>query len=147
MMAGATVITTALWTAACGTSESPGPIVHEHHVVERGAATSARVDIDMSGGELAVSSGAAMLFAGDFDFNIAVLKPAIAYTVEGSTGALKVSQGSASGSYENTWDLKLDEKTPMDLHLNLGAGDARLILGRLDLRSANIGTCMLIPKN
>ena len=137
-MAGTAVIATALWTAACGTSERAGPIVREHHVVERGAATSARVEIDMSAGELAVSSGAEALFAGDFDFNIPALKPAIAYTVQGSTGALKVSQGSASGSYENTWDLTLDEKTPIDLHVNLGAGDAQLVLGRLNLRSVDI---------
>lgn len=137
-MAGAAVVVTALWAAACGTSGRPGAIVHEHHVVERGAATSARVEIDMSAGELAVTSGAETLFAGDFDFNIAALKPAIAYAVQGSTGTLKVSQGSASGSYENTWDLSLDEKTPMDLHLNLGAGDAQFVLGRLNLRSVDI---------
>lgn len=137
-MAGAAVVVTALWSAACGTSERPGPIVHEHHVVERGAATSVRVDIDMSAGELAVASGAATLFAGDFDFNLPALKPAIAYSVQGSTGTLKVSQGSASGNYENTWDLSLDEKTPMDLHVNLGAGDAQLVLGRLNLRSVDV---------
>lgn len=138
LMAGAAVIVTAFSTAACGSNEQAGPVVREHHVVERGAATSARVDIDMSAGELAVSSGADTLFAGDFDFNIAALKPAIAYSVQGNTGMLKVSQGSVSGSYENTWDLSLDEKTPMDLHVNLGAGDAQLVLGRLNLRSVDI---------
>ena len=137
-MAGAAVVVTALWAAACSTSGRPGAIVHERHVVERGAATSARVNIDMSAGELAVTSGAEALFAGEFDFNIAALKPAIDYSVQGSTGALKVSQGSASGDYENTWDLSLDEKTPIDLDVNLGAGDAQLVLGRLNLRSLDI---------
>jgi N-terminal domain of toast_rack, DUF2154 len=133
-----TVAVAALWAIACGTSARTGPVVHEHHSVERGAAMSARVEIGMSAGELAVTSGAKTLFEGDFDFNVPVLRPAIAYAVEGSTGVLKVSQGSASGSYENSWRLSLDETTRVDLHLDLGAGDAEFVLGRVNLRSLAI---------
>ena len=128
----------AMWTMACDTMARTGPVVHEHHSVERGAATGARVDIAMTAGELTVTSGAKALFEGNFDFNVPALKPAIAYAVDGSTGALKVSQGSASGNYENTWKLSLDETTPVDLHLNLGAGDAQFVLGRVNLRSLAI---------
>ena len=123
------------WTVACGTSGPVGPVVHEHHSVERGAATSARVEIGMTAGELEVKSGAKMFFEGNFDFNVPVLKPEIAYAVDGSTGTLKVSQGSASGNYENSWRLSLDELTPVNLHLTLGAGDAELVLGRVNLQS------------
>jgi hypothetical protein len=136
--AGATVIVAALGTVACGLATPPGPVVHEHHAVERGAATRARVEIDMTAGELAVKSGAKVLFEGDFDFNVPVLKPAIAYAVNGGTGNLKVSQGSTSGSYENSWRLSLDETTPVDLHLTLGAGDSELVLGRVNLDSLNV---------
>lgn len=134
----AAVILVAMWTIACGASAPAGPVVHEHHAIERGAATLARVEIDMSAGELAVKSGAAKLLEGDFDFNVPVLKPAIAYTVDGSSGALKVSQGSASGNYENRWRLSLDEATPVDLNVTLKAGDAQLVLGRLNLRSLTV---------
>src|SRR5688572_18348651 len=78
-----------------------GPTVREHHDVDRGAATQARVEIDMSAGELAVKSGARKLLEGDFEFNVPELKPAVAYVVNGGTGTLKVSQGSVSGNYEN----------------------------------------------
>ena len=88
----------------------------------------------MSAGDLAMKSGATMLFEGDFDFNIPALKPAIAYAVDGSTGALKVTQGSASGNHENRWRLSLDETTPVDLDVKLSAGDAKLTLGRLNLQ-------------
>jgi uncharacterized protein DUF2154 len=108
-------------------------MVHEHHAVERGAAASTRVVIDMTAGELEVKSGAARLFEGDFDFNIPVLKPAITYAVDGTTGTLKVSQGTASGNYVNNWRLSLDETTPVDLQLTLDAGDAELMLGRVNL--------------
>jgi hypothetical protein len=136
--AGATVVVAALGTIACGPSTPSGPVVHEHHAVERGAATRARVEIDMSAGELAVKSGAKALFEGDFDFNVPALKPAIVYAVDGSTGNLKVSQGSTSGNYENSWRLSLDETTPVDLHLTLGAGDSELVLGRVNLDSLNV---------
>ena len=137
-IAGATVVVAALGTIACGPGMPPGPVVHEHHAVERGAATRARVEIDMSAGELAVKSGGKVLFEGDFDFNVPVLKPAIAYAVDGGTGNLKVSQGSTSGNYENSWRLSLDETTPVDLHLTLGAGDSELVLGRVNLDSLNV---------
>ena len=134
----AVLIVTAVWTLACGASVATGPVVHEHHNVERGAATNARVEIDMSAGDLDMKSGAMTLFAGDFDFNVPDLKPAIAYMVDGSTGVLKVSQGSVSGNAENKWNLSLDETTPVDLRVTLGAGDAQLVLGRLNLQKLAI---------
>jgi N-terminal domain of toast_rack, DUF2154 len=134
----AAVVVATVWTIACGTSGPAGPVVHEHHTIERGAATSARVEINMSGGELELKSGAATLFAGDFDFNVPALKPAIDYAVDGAAGTLKVSQGSASGNYENTWRLSLDETTPVDLDVNLAAGDLQLVLGRVNLRGLTV---------
>jgi predicted membrane protein len=97
-----------------------------------------RVYIDMSAGELEMKSGGTTLFEGDFDFNIPLLKPVLAYAVDGTTGALKLSQGSASGNYENRWRLSVDETTPVDLHVSLGAGDAQLVLGRVTLRSLSV---------
>lgn len=131
-------ILAAVWTIACGMSGPVGPVVHEHHAVERGAATSARVEIDMAAGDLEVKSGAATLFEGDFDFNVPSLKPEIAYAVTGGTGGLKVTQGSASGNHENKWSLSLNETTPLDLDVKLSAGDSQLVLGKLNLRSLAI---------
>jgi len=131
----AVVTVAVLGIAACATSVPAGPVVREHHTVDRGAADRARVEIKMSGGDLSVKSGAATLFEGDFEFNIPALKPAVSYAVDGTTGALKVSQGSTSGNYENNWRLRLDETTPVDLQVDLGAGDVQLALGRLNLQS------------
>src|SRR4051812_47571557 len=135
---GVLIIGALVAATGCTRGGPAGPVAREQHTVERGAATRARVDVDMSAGDLTVQSGAAQLFAGEFAFNLPALKPAIAYAVEGTTGALKVSQGSFSGQYENTWHLNLDETTPMELHIALGAGDARLELGRLNLQSVAV---------
>ena len=128
----------AVWMAACGLPGTAGPVVNEHHAVERGAATAANVVIDMSAGDLDVDSAAAKLLEGDFAFNVPALKPEIAYAVNGSTGELKVSQGSSSGNVENKWRLSLDQAMPIDLTITMGAGDATLVLGRLNLRSLAI---------
>ena len=45
---GAAVVVAALGMIACGTSTPAGPVVHERHTVERGAAARARVEMDMS---------------------------------------------------------------------------------------------------
>jgi len=126
-------------TTACMASAPAGPLAREHQAVERGAATRARVEINMSAGDLTVQSGATQLFEGDFEFNVPALKPTVAYAVDGTTGVLKVSQGSASGNYDNNWHVNLEETTPIELHVNLGAGDAKLTLGRLNLQSVAIG--------
>jgi hypothetical protein len=131
-------VVSAVWMAACGFPGPAGPVVNEHHDVERGAATAAKVDIDMTAGDLEVKSGAAKLFEGEFAFNVPALKPEIQYAVNGTTGTLKVSQGSTSGNSENNWHLSLDENTPVDLHITLGAGDAKLALGRLNLQSLTV---------
>jgi len=136
---GAAITLAILSTTACNTGGPAGPLTREHHDVERGAAARARVEITMSAGDLTVQSGATQLFEGDFEFNVAALKPAVAYAVDGTTGVLKVSQGSVSGNYENNWHLNLEETTPVELHINLGAGDAKLTLGRLNLQSVAIG--------
>ena len=136
MRAGAAAAATAIWTAACVMGGSPaGPVVNEQHAVERGAAMQARVEIDMSPGDLEVRSGAKQLFSGDFAFNVPELKPDIQYSVNGTTGTLKVTQGSANGNHENKWRLSLDDRTPVDLVVSLGAGDADLVLGGANLRS------------
>jgi len=127
-----------LAATACTTGGPAGPVAREHQTVERGAATRGRVDVTMSAGDLTMKSGAAQLFEGEFEFNVPALKPAIAYTVDGTTGLLKVSQGSAAGNYENKWQLTLDETTPVELHITLGAGDARLTLGRMNLQSVDV---------
>jgi hypothetical protein len=132
------VIVAAAGMAACAFPGTNGPVVNEHHEVDRGAATAAKVSLDMTAGDLEVRAGATKLLEGDFSFNVPSLKPEIQYAVAGGTGTLKVSQGSNSGGSENVWRVSLDDKTPVDLEITLGAGDAKLTLGRLNLQNLSI---------
>jgi hypothetical protein len=131
-------LSTVSFTGCMAFPARTGPTVREHQAIDRGAATRARVQIEMSAGELEVKTGAAKLLEGDFEFNVPELKPTLAYGVNGDTGTLKISQGSASGNYENTWRLSLDDKTPLDLVVSLGAGDVELVIGNLNLESLSV---------
>ena len=50
--AAAATIIAAMGTIGCFPMGPAGPVVHEHHDVERGAATQARVEIEMTAGDL-----------------------------------------------------------------------------------------------
>ena len=100
--------------------------------------TSTRVSLEMSAGELKVASGAAKLMEGQFTYNVDRFKPVI----ERKPGELRISQGEAQGfgvGVESRWDLRFNEGVPLDVTAKLGAGEAELDLGELNLRNLQVG--------
>jgi hypothetical protein len=128
--------------AGCGGGEeaaSDTPVTRDHEIVEHGQAGRLRVSLEMSAGEFEVTSGGAAVMEGDFAYNVATLKPAIAYQVTNGEGDLRVTQkGHSKGNVTNRWQVKLAESTPMALSLSLSAGEARFALGRLNLSSLDV---------
>lgn len=58
------------------------------------------------------------------------------YSVEGTEGTLRFTQERGAfpvGDTDNTWDLKLSEGLPTRLAVTLGAGEADVKVGKLDL--------------
>jgi len=102
---------------------------------------STRVQIRMGSGELHVKSGTPKLMEGQFAYNVPDWKP----VVERKAGELNVSQprssGSSFGNTVNNWDLTLNRELPMEVRADLGAGEANLELGQINLSSVemNIG--------
>jgi predicted membrane protein len=78
----------------------------------------------------------------DFSYNIPGWKPKVVYERSGGRGTLTIEQPNSHhtnlGNTKYEWDLQLNNKVPMDLRANFGAGDARLDLGSLDLRSVQV---------
>ena len=92
----------------------------------------------MGSGELRVASGTSKLMEGKFSYNVAGWKPVVDYRAGGtSTGELKLSQpnssGSSFGNAVNNWDVKLNDGLPLEITANLGAGEANLDLGKMNL--------------
>jgi hypothetical protein len=119
-------------------ADDAGPVKSESRSVERGKAESVRATIHMGAGELTIQGGAAKLLDADFR---ATHMPEIVYDANGARGTLEIRGPKKSGwsnQRENTWKLKFDDKTPLDLVVHLGAGETDLDLSTLELRSLEV---------
>lgn len=110
--------------------------------LDLGNAGNVRVELRMGAGELRMKSGTPKLLEGSFAYNVPDWKPIVDYR---PTGELKISQpdtgASAWGNSVYEWDLTFNRDVQADVTVNLGAGEARLELGRMNLSAvrANVG--------
>jgi len=120
-----------------------GPMQHETRSIPLEKAEVTRVDLKMGAGELTVMGGSSNLLDATFDYNVAAWKPTVNYRSTGARGDLEISQPEGGGRLggHNQWDLRLNESALMDVSAKLGAGEAKMNLGDLNLRSVemNIG--------
>jgi hypothetical protein len=121
-----------------------GELVRESRTIARADAAKAevvRVELTMAAGEMVVSGGAKELLEGTFEYNAPDWKPQVEYVATGFRGRLTVHQGKAGGTLgdvKNEWNLRLANDIPMDLVVRCGAGENRLDIGDLDLRSVEV---------
>jgi hypothetical protein len=138
----AIVLIGALLLSSCASRARVGALQTESQSVELGDAKSVRVEITFGAGDLEVKGGAQKLLESDFIYNVAKLKPEVKYT----DGTLVVSQPGARGlpalqgitDYRNEWSLRLNDKAPMDLSVEMGAGTSNLQLAGLSLTQLNV---------
>jgi hypothetical protein len=115
-----------------------GPDEHETKSIDLDKSEMARVEIKMGVGELTVDGGSSKLMDADFTYNVPSWKPVVRYSSTGFRGNLIIEQpsGSRGGSHVNyRWNVRLNDSVPLDISAKLGAGEARLNLGSLNLRS------------
>lgn len=114
--------------------------------ITAGDATELTAAIDMGAGKLSIAGGAGELMAGEYEFTRAEWRPEVDYSVSSGEGKLTVRQPSDPsvgfiGNYRYAWDIALTDDLPLDLAVNMGAGEADLDLRGTDLRllSVNLG--------
>lgn len=123
-----------------------GPTRHETRVVELNHAGTdqsemARVSLKMGAGELQLNGGAPSLLDADFTYNVPSWKPIL---IDDSTGVrreIRIEQPNRSQASSNSiykWNLRLNDNVPVDVVAHLGAGEARMILGSVNLRSLEV---------
>ncbi len=138
------VLALALILAACNIDGDieRGPLETENKTVQLGAAKSVDVEIHMGAGELSLAGGAKELMEGEFAYNVPQWKPEVDYRVSGGTGRLTIQQHGDShgphGGQKNQWDLRLNNRVPMELRVELGAGKSNLVLGSLSLQNLEV---------
>ena len=118
-----------------------GPVQTDHRSIGRDKSELVRADLRMGAGELHVRGGAQELMEGDFRYNVAEWKPELRYNNTGFRGILTLEQPhTAKMSHDTTnyWNVKFNNDTPVDLTVQLGAGEVTLDLGSLALRSVEV---------
>jgi hypothetical protein len=110
--------------------------------VELGQAESTRVSITIGIGKLNITGGAEGVLDARFEYEIPDWKPEVTYEVEDGLGRLAVSQpDSGSGAKADVrydWNLKLKDKVPTDLVIEMGAGKVDLDMRRVNLRGLKV---------
>ena len=117
-------------------SSGSGPHGHESQVVDLKGAKAVRVVVHMPSGQLSIQGGAERLLEADFYQGSAWSSPSVDYHVENGFGTLTIDQQSSSqfvGNSDNRWKLKLSNEVPLELEVDVGAGQSDLNLAKIDL--------------
>jgi hypothetical protein len=91
----------------------------------------------MGGGKLNVKSGTPKLLEAKFDFNVPEWQPKVDYRSGSSGGILTITQPNDTHRFSNTvniWDLNVNGQLPIDVMVDMGAGEASIELGQMNLR-------------
>jgi hypothetical protein len=118
-----------------------GPVQHLQKTIELDRSEMARVEIKMGAGELRVEGGSPKLVDAGFDYNVGSSKPTVRYNASSFRGEVFIEQpsgfhGGTNSTYK--WDLHLNDKIPLDVVTHLGAGEAHMNLGTMNLRSVEV---------
>lgn len=117
---------------------------HTSETINKQGAKAARLLVQMPAGELRMQGGAEHLLQSDFTFGPGWGAPNVEYSVESGIGTLRIDQqsgGQFAVKSDNTWDLKVNDDTPLEVKVDMGAGRGELNLSKVDLTrlDVNIG--------
>jgi len=116
--------------------------LHQDRSVDLGGATSVRARINMPAGNLDVQPGASTLLAAHFDYTSSNDTPQVNYDVAGGRGELEITQSGSTVHWgpndDDSWQLHFANDVPLDLALDMGAGQGNLNLEGLDLTNLKV---------
>lgn len=126
------------WGHGWGDRDWGAHILHHAESVDLQGAKGVSADLSIPAGEITVSGGADKLLEANFDYDDNEGKPNVDYTVSGDHGSLNVTQDSADqanwgGQRRDNWDLRFGSGVPIELKLNMGAGQTNLQLKDINL--------------
>ena len=117
------------------------PLLHVSKAIELDKAEMVRVEMRMGAGELNVEGGSPRLLDADFSFSTPEQEPLVRYEDGSFRGRLTIAEPrvrhfGSSRRYE--WKLHLNNDVPLDVVTHLGAGNAEMNLGALNLRGIEV---------
>jgi hypothetical protein len=104
--------------------------------IDAGSAEALNVQLRIGVGELTVHGDSDKAMDARFDYRPESWKPRVDYSVEGTTGQLRVEQPAAHTGFNghNTWDVRLSRSLPLALQVNAGVGTNTLDLADVTLQ-------------
>ena len=128
---------------SCGESPETGPRVEEYRSMDLLGAEIVRAEIEMKAGILEIGGGADALMEADFVYNVDQWKPEVIYEVDGGRGELLVRMPKTELSgfgegFKYEWDLRFNDDVPMELFVELGAGESDLNLASMHLERLKV---------
>lgn len=136
-----------LMSACAGTGEVED-LRTESETVPLDNAGAVVAEISMGAGELTLHAGTPALMEANFTYNVAVWRPEVDYSVDQSgeenIGRLFVRQpaevefDSNLTNFRYQWEVHLNNEVPIDLRVELGAGNANIDASELDLTALDI---------
>ncbi|MCX6567864.1 MAG: toast rack family protein [Candidatus Aminicenantes bacterium] len=140
MRIGLTILVFAALVAAC---DEPREVMKDTQMVALQGATRAEVGLHMNAGELRVrGADQEALLEAAFEYNRDRDRPVVEYRRLGDKGTLQVRRARRNsipfGRVRNRWDLILSTAVPIDLDIDLGAGQSDIDLRGLKLERVKL---------
>ncbi|MCJ8171730.1 toast rack family protein [Clostridium botulinum] len=124
------------------TNEKPK---EETKIIDSNGAEKAKLNLEFGAGKLNVDGNEEKLMKGKFIYSKKEWRPKIKYEVKDKEGEITISQPSLNGGNislnkkeYNEWDINLNKKIPMEIKLNLGAGEFKADLNKINLKELNV---------
>ena len=117
------------------------PMRHEAQHVDLQGANSINALIQSPAGQLTVDGGSSRALEADFNFAESYGAPVVDYHVASGIGQVSVTQDHDEphfGISHNDWNLRFNDAIPLELKVEMGAGE-----GRLHLRDVPVTRLML----
>jgi hypothetical protein len=119
-----------------------GEMQDERETIPLGEAESANVAVIFGAGELEIEAGSSdQLFSGHFRYNVERWAPEVTYGDSALTikqGGTEEDWGIPTGNVHNEWKLELSPEIPLEMDVEIGAGDGELDLTELQLTELNL---------
>jgi len=125
--------------------EGPAGLETATKSVALGGAERLDARMRMAAGEFKLAGGATGAMDGTFEASPRTWLPEVQYSVEGTSGVLRVTQPNMDnfdfmGDTRNIWTVKLASGIPVDLDVEFGAGDSTVDLSEVDVRDLHVLT-------
>ncbi|HTX16389.1 MAG TPA: toast rack family protein [Candidatus Baltobacteraceae bacterium] len=114
-----------------------GHNLQETQSIELQGAKKVSADLDIPAGEVTITGGSGKLLDASFDYDDSEGKPTVDYSVSGDHGQLNITQEDEShthwGGRQDIWNLRFGSGVPLDLKMNMGAGQSNLQMSQVNL--------------